>query len=39
MNKDEIKEFLKNKPGYLKEGGKRLRTHLLNKGLKALGFE
>lgn len=32
MNKDEIKEFLKNKPGYLKEGGKRLRTHLLNKG-------
>lgn len=32
MNKDEIKEFLKNKPGYLKEGGKRLRSHLLNKG-------
>jgi len=29
---EEIKEFLKNKPGYLKEGGKRLRTHLLNKG-------
>lgn len=32
MNKYEIKEFLKNKPGYLKEGGKRLKNHLLNKG-------
>lgn len=32
MNKLEIKEFLKNKSGYLKEGGKRLRNVLLNKG-------
>ena len=32
MNKDEIKQFLNNKPGYIKEGGKRLRNHLLNKG-------
>ncbi len=32
MTKEEVKEFLKNKPGYLKEGGKRLRNHLLNKG-------
>lgn len=32
MNLEEIKEFLKNKPGYLKEGGKRLRNHLTNKG-------
>jgi hypothetical protein len=32
MNKDEIKEFLKSKPGYIKEGGKRLKNHLLNKG-------
>lgn len=32
MNKEEIKQFLKNKPGYLKEGGKRLKNHLLNKG-------
>lgn len=32
MNKDEIKEFLRNKPGYLKDGGKRLRKNLLNKG-------
>jgi hypothetical protein len=32
MNKEEIKEFLKNKPGYIKEGGKRLKNHLLNKG-------
>lgn len=23
MNKDEIKEFLRNKPGYLKDGGKK----------------
>jgi hypothetical protein len=32
MKLEEIKEFLRNKPGYLKEGGKRLRNHLLNKG-------
>lgn len=32
MKFEEIKEFLRNKPGYLKEGGKRLRTVLLNKG-------
>ncbi len=32
MNKDEIKRFLENKPGYIKEGGKRLRNHLLAKG-------
>lgn len=32
MNKEEIKEFLRNKKGYLKEGGKRLRRVLLNKG-------
>lgn len=32
MNIAEIKAFLKNKPGYLKEGGKRLRKHLLSKG-------
>lgn len=32
MNKEEIKEFLRNKPGYAKEGGKRLRNHLRNKG-------
>ena len=32
MNKDEIKEFLRSKRGYIKEGGKRLRNHLLNKG-------
>ena len=29
---EEIKEFLRNKPGYLKDGGKRLRKNLLNKG-------
>lgn len=29
----EIKNFLHNKPGYLKEGGKRLRNHLLKRGL------
>ena len=28
MTKDEIKEFLKNKPGYLKEGCKRLSERL-----------
>jgi len=32
MNKGEIKAFLRNKKGYLKEGGKRLRKVLLNKG-------
>lgn len=32
MDKEEVKEFLKNKTGYLKEGGKRLRKILLNKG-------
>lgn len=32
MNKEEIKNFLRNKPGYLKEGGKRLRKVLLAKG-------
>jgi len=32
MNKEEIKEFLRNRKGYLKEGGKRLRKVLLNKG-------
>ena len=30
----EIKEFLKQKPGYLKEGGKRLRNILRNKGFE-----
>lgn len=32
MEVEEIKRFLKNKPGYLKEGGKRLRKVLLKKG-------
>ena len=32
MELEEIKEFLKEKPGYLKEGAKRLRNHLRNKG-------
>jgi len=32
MELDEIKEFLKEKPGYLKEGAKRLRNHLRDKG-------
>ena len=32
MELEEIKEFLREKPGYLKEGGKRLRNHLRNKG-------
>jgi len=32
MNKEEIIEFLRNKKGYLKEGGKRLRNHLRRKG-------
>ena len=34
MTKQEIKEFLNNKPGYIKEGGKRLRQHLINKGFQ-----
>jgi len=33
MELEEIKEFLRQKPGYLKEGGKRLRNHLRKKGL------
>lgn len=32
MELEEIKEFLRKKPGYLKEGGKRLRNILRNKG-------
>lgn len=32
MKFEEVKEFLRNKPGYLKDGGKRLRKNLLNKG-------
>ena len=32
MKLEEVKEFLRNKKGYQKEGGKRLRNHLLNKG-------
>ena len=32
MKREEIKEFLKEKRGYLKEGGKRLRDVLLKKG-------
>lgn len=34
MNLLEIKEFLKQKVGYQKEGGKRLRDHLRNKGFE-----
>jgi hypothetical protein len=34
MNLLEIKEFLRNRPGYIKEGGKRLRDHLKNKGFE-----
>jgi len=34
MELREIKEFLKSKKGYLKEGGKRLRNHLRNKGFE-----
>lgn len=34
MNKGEIKEFLRNKPGYLKEGGKRMRNNLRKKGFE-----
>ena len=32
MKLEEIKEFLRNKPGYKKEGAKRLRNHLVKKG-------
>jgi hypothetical protein len=32
MELEEIIDFLLQKPGYLKEGGKRLRNHLRNKG-------
>lgn len=32
MELEEIKEFLRAKPGYAKEGGKRLRNHLRQKG-------
>ena len=32
MEVEEIKDFLRKKPGYLKEGGKRLRNVLLKKG-------
>jgi hypothetical protein len=32
ITKEEIIDFLRNKNGYLKEGGKRLRNHLINKG-------
>lgn len=35
MKLDEIKDFLRNKRGYLKEGSKRLRNHLRNKGFEA----
>lgn len=35
MKLEEIKEFLRNKPGYLKDGGKRLRKNLLHKGFNA----
>lgn len=34
MNKEEIKYFLREKKGYLKEGSKRLRNHLRNKGFE-----
>lgn len=34
MKLEEIKEFLRNKPGYQKEGGKRLRNHLRNRGFQ-----
>lgn len=35
ISKEEIKEFLRSKPGYLHEGRKRLRKILLNRGLEA----
>lgn len=34
MNLEEIKEFLRNRKGYQKEGGKRLKNILTNKGFK-----
>lgn len=34
MKLEEIKDFLRNKTGYQKEGGKRLRDHLNRKGFK-----
>jgi len=34
MNLQEIKEFLRSRPGYLKEGSKRLRNILRNKGFE-----
>lgn len=34
MTLNEIKEFLRSKPGYKKEGSKRLRDHLIKKGFK-----
>ena len=33
MNLEEIKEFLRSKPGYLKEGGKRLHRHFKSRNL------
>jgi predicted PolB exonuclease-like 3'-5' exonuclease len=38
MKLEEIKDFLRNKKGYLKEGSKRLRSHLRNKGFTASVF-
>lgn len=35
MSIEEIKDFLRSKPGYIKEGSKRLRNHLINKGFNA----
>jgi len=32
MTVTEIKQFIKDKPGYIKEGSKRLRNHLIRKG-------
>lgn len=32
ISREEIKDFLNKKPGYLKEGAKRLRNHLYKKG-------
>lgn len=39
MELEEIKDFLRNKQGYLKEGGKRLRLVLLNKGFSTTVFK
>jgi len=36
MNLEEIKEFLRNKPGYLKEGSKRLKNHLRSKSFDVI---